>query len=156
MLRGSHSINLDAKGRISIPTRYRQGIQDSCERQLIITLAVNEHVRGIKGCIWFYPLPEWERLEKKIDSLPSSSKPAIRFQRFVQGNAIDCEMDKQGRVSIPERIRSLSGLESSVVLTGLGKKFEVWNEDIWNQKFDDFMEPDQEADDDEETIDLAF
>lgn len=154
-MRGSCSLNLDAKGRIAIPTRYRQGLEESCERQLIVTLAANENIRGIKGCLWIYPLHEWEKLENAIDKHSSSSKMVIRFQRFLLGNAHECEMDKQGRVPIPEYLRSLVGMGTSYTLKGVGKKFELWNKDVLEESFDDFMSQSQD-DDDEEKVDLPF
>lgn len=134
MLRGTTSINLDSKGRLAIPTRYREELQECCESQLIVTVAVNERCIGEQGCLWLYPLPEWEKLEQTILKLPNSSEAAGYLKRFVIGNATECELDAQGRFLVPEKLRSFAQMDKKIVLVGMLNKFEVWNEDAWNAK----------------------
>lgn len=131
MFRGVSSINLDVKGRLAIPTRYREELQECCDRQLIVTLAVDEKGSGENGCLWLYPLPEWELLEQKINKLPTLNKMAGRLRRFVIGYASECEMDAQGRLLLPEKLRQFAEMEKRIVLLGQLNKFEIWNEEVW-------------------------
>ncbi len=132
LLRGTSSINLDAKGRLAVPTRYRTELQESCDSQMVVTVAVDEGFVGLSGCLWLYPVHEWEKLEEKIVDLPSTNKAAGKMRRFLIGNANECEMDGQGRLLLPEKLRQLAKLEKHVVLSGQLNKFEIWNEDAWN------------------------
>jgi MraZ protein len=126
LFRGVSSINLDEKGRLTLPTRYRAEITDLCERQLIVTVGLDE-------CLLLYPLPEFEELERKLVKLPSLNKQALRLQRLIIGHATECEMDGQGRFLIPEPLRRFAGLERRVALIGQGKKFEIWDEENWER-----------------------
>lgn len=139
MLRGTSSINLDAKGRLAVPTRFRPELQESCDSQMVVTVAVDEQFVGLPGCLWLYPVHEWEKLEEKIVNLSSTSKAAGRVRRFLIGNANECEMDGQGRLLLPEKLRQLAKLEKHVVLSGQLNKFEIWNEDAWNALQEEMM-----------------
>jgi MraZ protein len=142
VFRGVNSINLDAKGRLAVPTRYRAELQDSCERQLIVTVALNEKCVGEKGCLWLYPLPEWEKVELTISKQSSVSKMAIKLRRFLIGNATECEMDAQGRLLLPEKLRKFAGMEKKIILVGQLNKFEIWNDDSWTDKENEWMNED--------------
>lgn len=143
MFRGVSSINLDAKGRLAVPTRYRAELQDSCERQMIVTVALDDRCVGEKGCLWLYPLPEWEKLELTISKLPTMDKMTGKLRRFLIGNASECEMDGQGRLLLPEKLRKFAGMEKHIVLVGQLNKFEIWNESDWNNKESEFMSGDE-------------
>jgi len=134
LFRGSSAINLDAKGRITVPTRYREELQDCCDRQMVVTVAVDEKGGGEPGCLWLYPLPEWERLEQTISKLPTLHKLAGNLRRMLIGNAQECEMDKQGRLLIHETLRDYAKLEKNVRLLGQLNKFEIWNDAAWQAK----------------------
>jgi MraZ protein len=139
LFRGRSSINLDDKGRMAIPTRYREELQECCERQLVVTIAVNERCVGENGCLWLYPMPEWEKLEKTILNLDTLNPMAGNLRRFVIGNASECEMDGQGRLLLPEMLRKFASLEKKIVLLGQLNKFEIWNEDAWAEKESKWM-----------------
>lgn len=139
MFRGISSINLDGKGRFAVPTRYRDELMDCCEGKLIVTVAVNEQCVGEQGCLWLYPLYEWEKLEQTISRLPTLNKMAGKLRRFVIGNASECEMDNQGRLLLPEKLRSFADLDKKIVLVGQLNKFELWNEDAWNAKESEWL-----------------
>lgn len=139
MFRGISSINLDDKGRLIIPTRYRDELQECCDHHLVVTVAVNERCVGESGCLWLYPLPEWERLEQTISKLPTLNKMAGKLRRFLIGNATECEMDTQGRLLLPEKLRKFSRLEKKIVLVGQLNKFEIWNEEAWNAKESEWL-----------------
>lgn len=124
MLRGITEINLDAKGRLAIPTRYRQYINDSCKGQLIVTV-------DQEYSLLIYPQPDWEEIEQKLAELPSFDKQARLLQRLLIGHATEVEMDGNGRLLIPPPLREFAGLDKRVVLIGQGKKFELWDDQRW-------------------------
>lgn len=134
MFRGISALHLDTKGRIAIPTRYRDALDDCCQGCLIVTVAVNEHCVGERGCLWLYPLPEWERLEQTISQLPTLNKMAGKLRRFLIGNATECDMDSQGRILLPEKLRVFAEMDKKLVLIGQLNKFELWNDDAWQDK----------------------
>lgn len=133
MLRGVNPINLDDKGRLAIPTRYRAELREWCEQRLVLTVSPDR-------CLLLYPLPEWEDIERKLVRLPSLNEKAKRLQRLLIGHATECDMDAQGRVLIAEPLRKFAGLEKRAVLLGQGNKFEIWDEDIWNRSREEWLE----------------
>ncbi|HET8552691.1 MAG TPA: division/cell wall cluster transcriptional repressor MraZ [Gammaproteobacteria bacterium] len=139
MLRGVNTLALDAKGRLAIPTRYRERLAERCAGQLVITVD-RDH------CLLLYPLPDWEELERKLVRLPSLDKQARRLQRLLIGHATELELDSHGRVLLPGPLREFAELDRRVVLIGQGNKFELWNEDVWNERRDGWL---AETDDDE-------
>lgn len=140
MLKGISSINLDVKGRLAIPTRYRAELQEDCACQLVITVAVDNKISGEEGCLWLYPLPAWKILEATISKLPTMDKGASRLRRFIVGYSHGCEMDGQGRVLLPEKLRAFAKLEKQIVLLGQLNKFEIWNEGSWKAQEQDWLE----------------
>jgi MraZ protein len=134
LFRGISSINLDDKGRMAIPTKYRDELHACCERQLIVTVGINERCIGEHGCLWLYPLPEWEKVEVTVSSLPTLNKMAANLRRFLIGNATECEMDAQGRILLPEKLRRFASMNKKVMLLGHLNKFEIWNADVWENK----------------------
>jgi len=144
LFRGVTAINLDAKGRFAIPTRFREELQDCCECQLIVTVAVNEKCVGEPGCLWLYPLPEWEKLELTVSKLPTLNKMAGKLRRFLIGNAIETEMDAQGRLLLSEKLRKFAGMEKKLILVGQLNKFEIWSEDAWIAKENEWLEGDDD------------
>ncbi len=124
VLNGVTKLNLDAKGRLAIPSRYRERLQEECAGRLVITL---DHERRMV----IYPYHEWKKIEDKLTALPST-KPAMKIKRLVLGHASDCDMDKNGRINLPPYLREKTGLEKQVVLVGIGNKFEVWDETAWD------------------------
>ncbi|MBT8141075.1 MAG: division/cell wall cluster transcriptional repressor MraZ [Gammaproteobacteria bacterium] len=135
MLRGASQINLDAKGRLSIPSRYRAQLQETCQGQVVITVDKDY-------CLLIYPFPEWEDVERKLNRLPNLNKQARRLQRLMIGYASEVEMDGNGRVLLPKELRAFAGLEKQVVLLGQGNKFELWDETRWNENRDAWLAED--------------
>jgi len=142
VFRGISSINLDDKGRLAVPTRYRDELKECCDRQLVVTVAVNERCMGESGCLWLYPLPEWEKLEQTISKLPTLNKMAGNLRRFLIGNASECEMDGQGRLLLPEKLRTFANMDKKVFLLGQLNKFEIWQEAAWLAKENAWLEGD--------------
>lgn len=137
MFRGASKITLDAKGRLAIPTRYRDAVMARCEGQLVATIDRDP-------CLLLYPLPDWEEMERRLMRL-SGNKPAIRaVQRRMVGHASEIDMDSHGRILIPRELRDISGLDRQLMLIGQGNKFELWDEGRWN----DWLENSSGADQD--------
>jgi MraZ protein len=129
MFRGASKISLDTKGRMAIPTRYRDGIQSRSAGSLVATIDRD-------SCILLYPLPDWEDMERRLMRLPGN-KPAIRaFQRRIVGHAAEMEMDSHGRILIPKELREFAGLDRQAMLIGQGNKFELWDEGRWSDWLD--------------------
>lgn len=126
MFRGINAINLDAKGRMSIPTRYR-GDLEKAENQVVVTIDTED------PCLLLYPFPEWEILEQKIESLPSFHRETRRVQRLLVGHATELELDSSGRILLPAILREHARVDKEVVLVGQGKKFEIWSDAVWKQ-----------------------
>lgn len=139
MFRGVNKINLDVKGRMALPARYRDQIADCCENQLVATIDTETR------CLLLYPLPEWETIEKKIDALPSFNPAARRIQRLLIGHATDLELDSSGRLLLPQPLREYAQMDKKLVLLGQGRKFEIWSEEQWNSARDLYLADSDEA-----------
>jgi len=109
---------------------------------MVVTVAVDDRCVGEKGCLWLYPVPEWEKLELTVSKLPTLNKMAGKLKRFLIGNASECEMDGQGRLLLPEKLRRFAGVEKRIVLVGQLNKFEIWNESAWEDKENEWMSGD--------------
>ena len=133
LFRGVNKLNLDAKGRLAVPTRYREQLRVSCGSQLVITVDTDH-------CLQIYPLPEWEKFEGKLMKLSSFNKTIRRVQRLLVGHAVEVEMDGQGRILLPPPLREFAGLEKYAMLIGQGKKFELWDEARWTEQRDGWLE----------------
>ncbi|MCG8434638.1 MAG: division/cell wall cluster transcriptional repressor MraZ [Gammaproteobacteria bacterium] len=138
MFRGVNNLTLDAKGRLAIPTRYRQRLQERCEGQLVVTVD-RDH------CLLLYPIPDWEEIERKLVRLPSFNAHARQLQRLLVGHATELEMDGHGRVLLPQPLREFAALTKRVVMIGQGNKFELWDEDTWAEQRDRWLTEDENA-----------
>ncbi|MBO1519287.1 division/cell wall cluster transcriptional repressor MraZ [Oceanisphaera pacifica] len=134
MLRGAHAISLDSKGRLAIPTRYRDKLRDECDGLLVCTVDLFD------PCLLLYPLNEWELIEKKLRTLSSTQPQERRLQRVLLGHASECELDTQGRVLVPSTLRQHSELNKKIMLVGQLNKFEIWNEARWQQQISDDLQ----------------
>lgn len=132
MFRGVNNISLDAKGRLAIPSRYRERLTERCDGQLVVTVDTSR-------CLLLYPLPDWEEIERKLVRLPSFNAQARRLQRLLVGHATELELDGNGRVLLPQPLREFAGMDKRVVMIGQGNKFELWDEDSWNSQRDDWL-----------------
>jgi len=124
---GSHQLTIDEKGRLAIPARYRQQLADTCNSQLVVTM-------GPEACLEIYPLPEFQEIVGKIMELPPRGPAALLRQRFI-GMASECEIDKQGRIQLPQFLRTQARLNGTGVLVGNIDHFELWAEDLWNARW---------------------
>lgn len=129
MFRGVTQLSLDAKGRIAIPARYRGELASKCSGHLVVTADPSR-------CLLVYPQPAWEPIEQKLNNLTSFNSKTRGLQRLLIGNASDVEMDSAGRILIAPPLRRFAGLSKEVVLVGQGEKFELWDEEQWNQEIE--------------------
>lgn len=127
MFRGINHISLDTKGRLAMPTRYRERLELDCHGQLIATIDPET------TCLLIYPFPEWEIIEQKIQALSSFNRVTRRLQRLLIGHATELEIDNQGRILLPQSLRDYAKLSRNIVLVGQGKKFELWDERSWQE-----------------------
>jgi MraZ protein len=140
MFRGANKLTLDAKGRMVMPTRYRERLQERCGGKLVITVDKDQ-------CLLIYPLPDWEEIERKLMRLPTLNPQARRLQRLMVGHATDLELDGHGRVLLPPSLREYGLLTRDAVLIGQGVRFELWDEARWNERRDEWLASDDTATD---------
>lgn len=118
-------MNMDAKGRLAMPSRQREPLSEMCGGRVVVTIDTQA------TCLVVYPLPEWERFEKEVQALPAM-KPAIRrFQRLTLGYATDLDLDSNGRMLLPQSLREYAQLDKKLVVVGQGNKLELWSEALW-------------------------
>lgn len=116
---------MDAKGRIAIPAKQREGLMSMCQGKLVMTAHTQDR------CVLVYPEPEWNSILPKIEALPTFNKQALRTQRLLIGYATSLELDGNGRVLVPPTLREYANLDKKLMLVGLGKKLELWSEESW-------------------------
>ncbi len=125
MFIGKYQATLDPKGRLSVPARFRETLNAKASTQLVITF--------FEECLVAYPTDEWQEVVRKARELPTGQRDVRNFLRMFYANAADCQLDRQGRVLIPEHLRGGAGLEKEVLIVGLGPKFEIWGRALWEQ-----------------------
>ena len=130
MLRGATKVTLDAKGRLAIPVREQ--LMTRAEGHLVATVDRDY-------CLLIYPLPDWEEIERKLTRLPALNKQSRRLQRLMLGHATELEMDSHGRVLLTRELREFAGLDRQAMLIGQGNKFELWSEERWNARRDEWL-----------------
>jgi MraZ protein len=126
VFRGIAQLNLDSKGRLAVPARHRDALIERCGGHLVIT-ADADH------CLLVYPLPDWELIQQKLEGLSNLDARVRELQRRLIGFAVDVDIDSAGRVLISPALRQFAQLDKNVVLVGQGKKFELWNQENWEQ-----------------------
>ena len=132
MFRGVSTVSLDAKGRLAMPARYREQLQACCAAHLVVTIDTDR-------CLLIYPEPNWREIERKLEKLPSFNPTARKLQRLYIGHAHDVDMDSQGRVQLPPELRQFAQLDKRVALIGQSNKFELWDEDTWVARRDQWL-----------------
>lgn len=125
--RGEHHYNLDAKGRLSIPAELRKVLVDNYEEKVILTKD------SADGYLVAYPFEEWRIIEEKLQGLPTTNPAVKKYIRMVFSAAVECELDKQGRILIPPALREYAGLSREAVIIGAFNKIEVWDRDRYLQ-----------------------
>lgn len=136
MFRGLHHVSVDAKGRMALPARLRDELLQYDEAAVVVTIDPTSR------CLLLYPLPEWERIQEKLDKLPTFQPQARRLQRLLVGHASDLEIDKAGRILLPAPLREFAQLDKKAALLGQGKKIEVWSQEAWEAQRDEYLSED--------------
>jgi MraZ protein len=143
MLRGINSATLDVKGRLALPSRLREALSSmgeasaggasSGEGRLVVTIDTKD------PCLLLYPLPHWEVLEAKLESLPNMNPRSRTIQRLLIGHATDLELDSAGRLLLPQKLRDYARLDKKLVLVGQGNKVEIWSEPVWEGRMTEWL-----------------
>ncbi|MCI9064980.1 MAG: division/cell wall cluster transcriptional repressor MraZ [Lachnospiraceae bacterium] len=131
MFMGEYNHTIDAKGRLIVPSRFREILGDA----FVVT-------KGLDGCLFVYDNEEWKLFEEKLRALPITNKEARQFVRFFLAGAAEVEVDKQGRILIPNVLREFAGLAKDVALVGVGSRIEIWSRERFEDTaaFDDMDE----------------
>lgn len=124
MFMGEYRHNVDTKGRLIVPAKFREDLGE------IFVLT-----RGLDQCLFGYPMSEWKIIEEKIKSLPLTKKDARVFARFFFSGATECEIDKQGRINIPTTLLQYGKIEKECVVLGVSNRIEIWDKEIWENYF---------------------
>ena len=121
MLKGEYNHTIDAKGRVTIPAKFRSELGDS----FVVT-------RGLGDCLTAYSVEKWQEIEERLAAIPLTNRAGLKLKRRLLGNAIDCEVDKMGRILITQTLREKADLEKDVALIGMGDRIELWDKAAWD------------------------
>ena len=138
MFRGIAAINVDAKGRVTVPANQRAILMEESEGKVVLTIDTEDR------CLLLYPLTQWLIIEEELSALPSFNPATRRIKRLLIGHATDITLDRHGRILLPPLLREYAGLDQRIVLVGQGKKFEVWGESQWDIGRDSWLAEDTE------------
>lgn len=127
MFRGRFEHTIDTKGRVSIPSKFREILSTNYDERLIIT--------NFDDCLWGYPYAEWQKIEDRVASLPQFKPEVKALQRVFISAATECPLDKQGRILIPPTLREYAGISKDLVFVGMTKRIEIWSTERWQQIF---------------------
>ncbi|MBE3592835.1 MAG: division/cell wall cluster transcriptional repressor MraZ [Thermoanaerobacter sp.] len=122
MLMGQYEHTIDSKGRVIIPAKFREELRD----RFVLT-------KGLDNCLFVYSLDEWKNIEAKLKTLPLTKKDARAFTRFFLAGAVECEIDKQGRILIPANLREHAKIEKDVIFIGVSTRVEIWSKEVWEE-----------------------
>lgn len=122
MFIGEYNHSIDAKGRVIVPSKFRDELDEKC----FVT-------KGLDGCLFVFPKREWEAFEEKLKALPIANKDARKISRFFLTGAAEIEIDKQGRALIPGPLREFANLSKDVCLVGVSSRFEIWDKKQWDE-----------------------
>lgn len=135
MLRGRFENSIDAKGRVSIPTKFKSFLtkndNDSTEPFIITNFG---------QCLVVYAMEQWVEFEEKLAKLPQFDKSVVAFQRYFIASAMECQLDKQGRLLIPSHLRKTAGINKECIILGRLNKFEIWGKETWEKEFNSLTE----------------
>lgn len=128
MFRGRYEHGIDNKGRLSIPSKFREILASNYDERLIIT--------NFDGCLWAYPVAEWQKLEEKVNSRPQFDETVRLFQRVFISAAVETQIDSSGRILIPPTLRAYAGITKDVILLGVTNRIEIWSREKWMSVFE--------------------
>jgi MraZ protein len=133
VFRGEYSLSLDAKGRLAVPSRYRERLAEICGGKLIVTISLMER------CLVTYPFPRWQRMEDELKALPALDEQAQLITHLLIGHAAECDMDSHGRILLSQSLREFARLDKRVKMVGMGDKFELWDETAWSARREELL-----------------
>ncbi|MCR5678280.1 MAG: division/cell wall cluster transcriptional repressor MraZ [Agathobacter sp.] len=125
MFMGEYNHSIDAKGRMIVPSKFREQLGN----EFVVT-------KGLDGCLFVYSQEEWSRIEESFREKPLTSKDARKFMRFFFAGAANCEVDKQGRILLPANLREYAAIEKDIVSVGVLSRVEIWSKERWNESGD--------------------
>ena len=129
MFRGRYEHSIDAKGRTSVPARYRDALSAANERRIVVTSALDP-------CLVAYAPAEWAAFEEKLARLPQFDRAVQKLRRIYVSGAVECEFDDVGRILVPPTLREHAGLRKDVLWAGAGRYAELWDKDAWQRHFE--------------------
>lgn len=135
MFNGRNALNLDAKGRLAVPSRHRERLSALCGGRVVLT----QH--PMDNCLLLYPEPEWERIAEEVANLSDAVASVRALKRRFLGQAVDMELDGAGRVLVPTELREQVGLGKKVMMLGLQRRFEIWADEVWQEQQAQLDEP---------------
>jgi len=133
VFRGFSTVSIDSKGRLAIPSRFRERLTVIAGGCLVQTL------NPLDRSIWLYPLSEWELIEGKLAALSDFDKQSRRAKQMMRGYATDCRLDSQGRILLAQELREYAGIRKQAVILGQGNKFEIWDQANWEDQRDQWL-----------------
>ena len=122
MFIGEYQHSIDPKKRLAVPSKFRGELKN----KIVVT-------RGLDKCLFLYPMKAWEEIAEKLGSMPVGESSTRSFVRLMLAGATDCEIDKQGRILVPDYLKEYAGLEKNVVIAGLYNRLEIWDDKKWNE-----------------------
>lgn len=134
MFRGESTLNVDSKGRMAVPARYREDLDRLCDGHLIVTISL------LHRSLTVYPAQDWQRIEDDLKRLPALDQKAQSIRHLLIGHATECDMDSQGRILLPQSLRDFASLGKRVKMIGQASKFELWDESAWAAHREDLLE----------------
>ena len=140
VFRGEHPLTLDDRGRVAVPSKYRERLREDAGGFLVVTVSIME------TCLVVYPFPEWQRIESELEKQPALDPQVHVLNHVLVGRATECEMDGHGRILLPPSLREFAGLDPkdpegrSIRMIGQVRKFELWREDRWKERLRGLLE----------------
>jgi len=134
LFRGCSTLSVDNKGRLAIPSRYRDRLLAMAEGSLVLTM------NPLDRSLWLYPLAEWVLIESKLAVLSDFDKQGRRAKQMMRGYATDCQLDGAGRILLPLELREYADIGKQAVFLGQGNKFEIWDALAWNKLRDNWLQ----------------
>lgn len=132
--RGLQAATLDDKGRLAVPKRFRDALQQVCQGQVVLTIDIHD------ACLLMYPMAVWQGIEAKLMALPNMDPATRRVQRLILGHATEMELDGSGRILLPDLLRAHAKMDREIMLVGQGNKIEFWSADVWQAQREDWIE----------------
>lgn len=127
MFRGRYEHTMTDKGRVSIPAKFREICREKYGEETFV-------ITNFDKCLVAYPLKEWNEIERRVSELPQFKQEVISFLRYLMGGAVDCPLDGQGRVLIPQSLRSHARIDKELIMIGMLTRIEIWSREVWEEE----------------------